>query len=291
MFLINRKYLIGISWFIASLLISILNDTSMKHLSGNLPPMQITFLRFCFGCLSLLPFMLYFGKQAFHTERAWIHFARGLILFLAMSIWCYGLTVVPIAHATLTTFTMPLFVLVLAPIFLKEKISSTLIIATILGFLGAIISFDVMHADFEIASMILLLSALFFASLDIINKKFVKKESMLSMLFYSALVTSLLGAFPAYLVWQTPSFNDLMILLYLGAGGNLILYCLLKAFNLVPASSIAPYRYLELIFSSAVGFAIFSEIPSLMMVAGSLLIIPTTLFITFVKTREASREA
>lgn len=107
------------------------------------------------------------------------------------------------------------------------------------------------------------------------------------MLFYSALVTSLLGAIPAYMVWQTPSFHDLTILLYLGAGGNLILYCLLKAFSLVPASSIAPYRYLELIFSSAIGFMIFSETPSIMMVIGALFIIPSTLFVTFVKTKEA----
>lgn len=287
MFLLNRNYLIGISWFVASLIISIMNDTSMKYLSGSLPPMQITFLRFCFGCLSLLPFMLYYGKHSFHTERAWIHFARGTILFLAISMWCYGLTIVPIAHATLTTFTMPLFLLVLAPIFLKEKISGALIAATCLGFVGAIASFDVLHVNFEVTSMILLLSALLFASLDIINKKFVMKESMLSMLFYSALVTSLLGAIPAYVVWQTPSLHDLTILLYLGAGGNLILFCLLKAFNFVPASSIAPYRYLELIFSSAVGFMIFSEIPSIMMVIGSLLIIPSTLFVTFVKTKEA----
>ena len=287
MFLLNSKYLVGISWFIASLVISIINDTSMKYLSGSLPPMQITFLRFCFGCLCLLPFMLFYGKRSFHTERAWIHFARGTILFLAISMWCYGLTIVPIAHATLTTFTMPLFLLVLAPIFLKEKISRALIMATCLGFLGAIASFDIMHVNFEITSMILLISALLFASLDIINKKFVMKESMLSMLFYSALVTSLLGAIPAYIVWQTPSSHDLIILLYLGAGGNLILYCLLKAFSLVPASSIAPYRYLELIFSSAIGFMIFSEIPSIMMVIGALLIIPSTLFVTFAKAREA----
>ncbi len=263
--MINKNYLIGIMWFIASLAVSIANDTCMKYLSTSLPPMQITFLRFSFGCLSLLPIMLLNGVQSFYTARKSIHFARGLILFLAMSIWCYGLTIVPIVHATLTTFTIPLFLLLLAPIFLKEKISKPLLLATIAGFIGAVISFDVMNVDFEISSMILLISACLFAFLDVINKRFVQKESMLSMLFYSALVTSALGFIPAYMVWQNPSFDDLLILFYLGAGGNAILYCLLKAFSLVPASSIAPYRYLELIFSSIVGFVIFTEIPTIMM--------------------------
>ncbi|MCE2991404.1 MAG: DMT family transporter [Candidatus Jidaibacter sp.] len=285
--MINKNYLIGIMWFIASLAVSIANDTCMKYLSTSLPPMQITFLRFSFGCLSLLPIMLLNGVQSFYTARKSIHFARGLILFLAMSIWCYGLTIVPIVHATLTTFTIPLFLLLLAPIFLKEKISKPLLLATIAGFIGAVISFDVMNVDFEISSMILLISACLFAFLDVINKRFVQKESMLSMLFYSALVTSALGFIPAYMVWQNPSFDDLLILFYLGAGGNAILYCLLKAFSLVPASSIAPYRYLELIFSSIVGFVIFTEIPTIMMLLGSMLIIPSTLFITFSKTKES----
>ncbi|MDF3047773.1 MAG: hypothetical protein K0R73_891 [Candidatus Midichloriaceae bacterium] len=285
--MVNKNYLIGITWFIASLVVSIANDTCMKYLSTNLHPMQIIFLRFSFGCLSLLPIMLLNGVGSFYTARKSIHFARGLILFLAMSVWCYGLTIVPIVHATLTTFTIPLFLLLLAPVFLKEKISMSLIFATITGFIGAVISFDVMHVDFEFSSMVLLISALLFALLDVINKRFVQKESMLSMLFYSALVTSALGFIPAYMVWQNPSFDDLMILFYLGAGGNAILYCLLKAFSLVPASSIAPYRYLELIFSSIVGFVIFAEVPTMMIIFGSMLIIPSTLFITFAKTQES----
>lgn len=276
----NKKYMIGISWFILSLIISILNDTSMKHLGTGLPPMQVAFCRFAFGCVSLIPFMIFYGKQSFATSRGWIHFFRGLILFLGMSVWCYGLSIVPIATATLTTFTIPLFVLILAPFFLKEKVTPQLLFATLIGFSGAIIAYDVTHAEFDASSLILLISSLLFASLDIINKKFVKQESMLSMLFYSALVTMILATPFALYNWQPLVQNDIMILAYLGIGGNLILFCLLKAFNHVQASSVAPYRYLELIFSAASGFIIFNEIPSVMMVIGAALIIPSTLFIT-----------
>lgn len=276
---INTKYFIGISWFILSLIISILNDTSMKYLGSGLPAMQVAFCRFAFGCITLLPFMMFYGTKSFKTSRFWIHFIRGFILFSAMSIWCYGLTIVPIATATLTTFTIPLFVLVLASFFLGEKITPQLFSATMIGFAGAVIAYDVTHAQFNSSSLVLLISSLLFASLDIINKKFVKQETMLSMLFYSALVTTLLAAPFALDDWHPLAETDLIVLAYLGVGGNLILFCLLKAFNYVPASGVAPYRYLELIFSTLSGFIIFNEIPSVMMLAGAALIVPTTLFI------------
>lgn len=280
---INFHYLKGISWFILSLLISILNDTCMKHLSSNLNCMQITFLRFSFSCLCLLPCMFILGINSLKTNRIKIHLFRGGILFLSIALWCYGLTVVPIANATLVTFIIPLFVLIMAPIFLKEQINLQLVIATLIGFLGALISLNIFAVDFDLINLVLIISAFLFATLDIINKKCVIKETMLSMLFYPALITSLLGAIPAYITWTAVNLHDLVIFIYLGVGSNLILFCLLRALKCLPASTIAPYRYLELIFAAIIGYMIFNENPSQMMIIGSMLIIPSTIYITLRK--------
>jgi S-adenosylmethionine uptake transporter len=163
---INKQYLLGITWFIASLVISCGNDVITKYLGTNLHPMQVAFLRFFFGTLSLLPFMLYNGKQAFQTSRPIIHIIRGTLLFVAITIWCFGLNIVPILSATLLTFTIPFFVLILAPIFLKETVSWPLWTATILGFAGVILVLDPTHIDFNPLSLLMLSSALLFASLD-----------------------------------------------------------------------------------------------------------------------------
>ena len=117
--------------------------------------------------------------------------------------------------------------------------------------------------------------------LDIINKKYVIKESMISMLFYSALVTSLISIPPSIVYWQTPEYSELVLLFALGAGGSLILFFLLKAFSLVYATAIAPYRYLELLFSAAAGYIIFNEFPENSTLYGALIIIPATLFIIY----------
>jgi S-adenosylmethionine uptake transporter len=104
---------------------------------------------------------------------------------------------------------------------------------------------------------------------------------MLSMLFYSALVTTILSLYPALQFWSTPTIHELILLAILGTGSNLILYCLLKGFSMVNASAVAPYRYLELVLSAIFGFIIFQEIPSSYTYVGAAIIVPTTLFIAY----------
>ena len=256
-----------------------------KYLNNTMPAMQIAFLRFFFGVISLVPFMLYYGKAAFYTSRIYMHFSRGAILFLAISIWIYSLTIVPIVVATLTTFIIPLFILIMAPIFLKEKIQLSLVLATIVGFLGVILILEPQSIDFNPYSLLMVLSAFLFATLDVLNKKFVANEGMLGMLFYSAIVTTMLAAYPAYQVWKIPVLRDILICAYLGIGSNLILLCLLKTFSLVKASSVSPYRYLELLFSGLLGIVFFGEIPTSSILIGAAVIIPTTLFITYQQTK------
>ncbi|MBS0185029.1 MAG: DMT family transporter [Proteobacteria bacterium] len=272
-------YFKGIFWFILSLLISNSNDLIMKFLGQNLPSVEITFWRFFFGTLSLIPVMLYFGKSSWRTSRPFVHVIRGSLLFVGISFWCYGLTIVPIATVTVLNFSIPLFILVLARIFLKEQIGWQRCAATIAGFFGIVAVLNPTEIGFQPIALVLVAASLMFATLDIINKKFIIQESMLSMLFYSAFVATILSAFPTYFVWTTPSFQQLGVLAILGVGGNLILFCLLKAFAAMDASALAPFRYFELVISILFGFLFFQEFPGLSTVIGAAIIIPSTLFV------------
>lgn len=286
----SSNYLRGISWFILSLIISITNDVIAKHLGANLHSVQITFLRFLFSTLSLLPFMLYYGKDAFYTSRIGLHLIRGGLLFFAIALWCFGLTQAPITVATTLTFIIPMFVLILARIFLKEKINLARWIVTILGFTGAAIVLDPTNVNFSPLILLLVVATLMFATLDIINKKFVVKESMLAMLFYTALVTMLLAAIPSIFVWKSPSITQLLVLFLTGCGGNLLLFCLLKAFSLAEASAIAPFRYIELLLSAGLGIIVFNEIPTITLCIGSSIIVPCTLFLIYSETKKKKIE-
>jgi S-adenosylmethionine uptake transporter len=286
--MVKSTYICGIIWFVLSLAVSNLNDIITKYSAMELPFVQVAFLRFALGMLTLLPFMLWRGRAAFVTYHPWVHFWRGVILFCALTIWCLGLTVVPLVSATLLTFTIPLFVLVLARLFLHEVVGYRLWGATLVGFIGVIILLSPTQASFNHAAWLMVLAAFLFASLDIINKKFIMRESMFSMLFYSALVTTMLGAYPAYIYWQQPTWQELFLLLLLGGNSNFLLFCLLKAFKLVSASSVAPYRYLEIMLSAMLGMLIFGEVLSWNIIAGAVIIIGATMFIAYDQLRRVS---
>ena len=285
-----QTYLVGVSWFILSLFSSAANDIISKYVGLRLPSVEVAFFRFLFSTLTLLPFIFYYGLRTLKTSRPFVHITRGVLLFFGMTAWTYGLTIAPVTTGTVISFAIPLFVLVLAVFFLSENIIWQRWLVTVIGFAGIIITLKPHAVDFNPKVLIFVMAAILFAILDIINKKFVIKESMISMLFYSALVTALLSTAPSIIYWQEPTVTELTLLCVLGISANLILFFLLKAFALADATALAPYRYLELLIASGAAYLVFNEIPEESTLYGALILIPSTLFIIYSEKKVISRQ-
>jgi S-adenosylmethionine uptake transporter len=275
----NANYLRGVSWFILSLIISNLNDVIAKLLTFRLDPLQVSSMRFFWSLVSLTPLVLYYGTKCLKTNNIKLHLMRGSIFYLAIYMWINGVSTAPLSTVTTLSFTVPIFVLMLAPKFLKEEVSRVLWFSTLACLLGTIFILEPFNDTFEPLTLLLIISSLLFAILDVVNKKYIVQEGIIPMMFYSALVSlfcSLPGSISA---WQQPSFNELFNLALLGVGSNAILFCLLTAFKYVNASALSPYRYMELIISVTVGYIYFSEIPTLVAALGSTIIVLTTMFV------------
>ncbi len=275
------NYFKGIGWFILALVSSVVNDVLSKEAGLRISSTQVAFLRFLFSALTLVPFIMFIGVENLKSKVLKIHIVRGVLLFGAISSWTYGLTIAPVVSATIISFSIPLITLVLACLILNEKIRWYRWIATIFGFCGVLIALRSYEQFFNLKIYMLILSACAFALLDIINKKFVNQESMLSMLFYSAIFTVIAASPSAYYSWQPVSFKDLSLMFILGCSANLILYFLLKSFALVDASAVAPYRYIELIFSAIAGFVIFNETPHCYIWYGGIILVMSITFIFY----------
>lgn len=284
-----KVYFIGVSWFLLSLFSSSVNDIIAKYMGMRLHSYEITFFRFFFGAITLIPFILYYGKQTLKTAHPFIHLSRGILLFFAMTAWTYGLSIAPVTTGTAISFATPLFVLALAVFFLNENIIWQRWLVTIIGFIGILITLKLHTEDFDPKMLIFIAATLAFAIMDIINKKFIIQESMLSMLFYPALIAAALSLITLIKYWQTPTFYELSLLFVLGASGNLILLFILKAFALTDATALAPYRYLELIISATAAYFIFNELPEQSTFYGALILIPSTLFIIYSEKRAINK--
>lgn len=286
----SKGFLQGIFWMVFVCIISNTNDILIKCVGGRLSGLEVAFFRFLFSALWLLPFMLARGKGSFHTQYPRVHFVRSLLLVLAMAPWCYGVASLPLTLATTISFTTPFFILPMAKLFLKEHVGWQRWAATLIGFGGILISVNPSGDAFNPMAFALVASTIMFASLDIINKKLLTEdESLLSMLFFSALGTAVLGLVPALLTWETPTLQELGFLALLGGGGSLILFCLLKAFAATEVSALQPFRYVELILSAIFGFIIFQEFPATSTLLGALVIVPSTLYIVFYETRQQKK--
>ncbi|HJD53832.1 MAG TPA: DMT family transporter [Rickettsia endosymbiont of Proechinophthirus fluctus] len=285
-----KTYLTGIGWFLLSLVSSSANDVISKYLGTRLHSFEVAFFRFFFSSIVLLPFIVYYGKNTLKTSRPFVHILRGLLLFCGMTSWTYGLTIAPVTTATVVSFSIPLFTLILAVFFLNENIIWPRWVVTVVGFIGLVITLKPHAEDFNPEILYFVLAAISFAMLDIINKKFVIKESMISMLFYSAIVTAIVSLPVASQYWLTPSSFELALLFVLGSSGSLILFFLLKAFSIVDATATAPYRYLELVISVIAAYFIFNEFPDKSTLHGAVIIIPTTLFIIYSEKKAMNRK-
>ena len=276
-----RSYLIGIGWFILSLFVSSANDIISKYVGLRLHSFQIGFFRFLFCTITLVPFIIFYGKKTLNTSNLPTHLLRGFLLFISMSSWIFGLSTVAVTTATVLSFTVPIFVLILAPFFLNEHIIWSRFLATIVGFIGIVVTLSPQASDFNPASLIFILSSLGFAILDIINKKILIRESIIGMLLYSSLITTLLSIPSTIYFWSNPTFYEFTLCFIVGCNTNVMFFFILKAFAVIEVTATAPYRYLELIISTIFSYLIWDEIPNKTTLYGALIIIPCTLFIIY----------
>ena len=259
--------------------VSNLNDVLMKFLGQRLPSVEVAFFRFFFGAISMLPVMIYLGKESLKVKNWHVHALRTLLGTIAIMIWCYGVTHVHLTIATTLGFTVPLFVLPLAMIFLKEHVGMRRWIITLVGFAGILVVINPLGTTFNTAAAFLLVSSVCFALSDIIGKKMITNESMATILFYFSIGATFISLPFALNTWESPSVNEVGFLFLLGLGCNLIQFCVLKAFQAADVSVLSPFRYTELLFAAATGWLFFGESVQASTGIGAAIIIPSTLYL------------
>ena len=150
------SYAQAMGWFTLSLMVSCLNDALMKYMGSLMSPWRVAFFRCFFSVATLLPCMLYSGRTAFFSGSPWLHIARGGLLFLSISLWGHGIQGASITTATIMSFTVPIFVLLLAPVVLKERVTWPLWVATLVSFGGIFLVLQPGHDAWESSILFLL---------------------------------------------------------------------------------------------------------------------------------------
>jgi len=202
------------------------------------------------------------GNGFWRTRHLGIQLARSVCLVIATACFFGALRFLPLAEASAITFLAPMFAIFLSMPVLGEKPTRARWIAAIVGFVGILILVRPGAAAFHPAAALLVLAALSNALYQLLTRK-LPNDTPYTTLFYSALVgTAVLSlALPVADLPKEVTARDAAFLLVLGVLAGLGHYLLIGAFLAAPASLVAPFTYLQMIWATLYGYFIFGQLP------------------------------
>ena len=221
------------------------------------------FLRFFFGFLIIIPYILKTKFKVFNTSNLKIHILRSALNLPAMLLGFAALAILPLEKMTAIHFVVPLMVTILAVIFLKEKIYLYRSLALIIGFLGVLIILRPGIVDISIGIYMALTSSLIWSVVIILTKKVSKDDSAITILSHQYLYMSLFSLPLVIYFWDQPNLKTIIFILCAAMSGTILHIALNHAYKLVDVSMTQPYSFLGLVVSSVIGYFVFSDKPDL----------------------------
>ena len=202
------------------------------------------------------------GPGFWRTQNLGMQLARSLCLVCATLCFFGALRFLPLAEGSAISFLAPMFAIVLSMPVLGERPTRARWLSAVGGFVGILILVRPGSAVFHPATGLLVLAAISNALYQLLTRK-LPGDSPHTTLFYSALVGTIglslmlpFADFPA-----TFSLRDAVFLLELGLFAGLGHYLLITAYLRAPASLIAPFTYLQMIWATAYGYIVFDQLP------------------------------
>lgn len=195
-------------------------------------------------------------------DRLGSHLLRNVFHFSGQSLWFYAVTVIPLAQVFALEFTSPIWVILLSPIFLGERLTRRKLLAAALGFVGILI---VARPDFSAVDPGVLAAAgaaVFFAATALLTKALTKDgEAIVSILFWLTLMQAGFGSVAMLLDGQVtlPTLATLPWLALIGVAGITAHLCLTTALSLAPASMVVPVDFARLPIIAVVGAVFYAE--------------------------------
>ncbi len=212
-------------------------------------------------------------------------FCRYLFGFSGLILFFYATTQMLAADAAILNKLSPVFVIILAHYFLKEKIDKIKIKVLVVSVIGALLVIKPQFNSSISPALAGFTSAILSGAAYIFIGLIDDRESVYTTVFYFSFYSSLSCIPFFFLNFVLPSIYELILLVLLGVLAALGQIALTFAYNGCPASEISIYDYSNIIFSSVLGFIFLKEIPDALSVAGGLLILSASIYL-YVKTKK-----
>jgi drug/metabolite transporter (DMT)-like permease len=185
----------------------------------------------------------------------------------------------PLAGAIAINFSSPLFATLISALVLKETVGLARWLALLVGFCGVLIVANPDAGTFQIGALFALANAVLYGSVTVGVRGMTATESAETLILYQL---ALLTAFFALLLplgWAWPTPADTALIVFNGVSNAVGQYWWTRALHLAPASAVAPFFYLSLVWASMLGFAVWGDVPTISLVIGSVVVVASGLFL------------
>lgn len=248
-------------------------DATVKWLVVDLPVWQVLFCRsvvVAAGCL-----VVGRGEIARRVATSPVRvtlFVRGGVTLAAWLCYFSAARFLPLGQLVTLWFAAPLFVVVLAMLFLKERVPLVRWLAIALGLAGTVVATDPGGVASGLAAALALLGAVLWASGVILTRLIARHESSLVQMLASNLVFVLGTGVMTAVQARLPTAEEALLCALVGALGGLGQLGLFEAIRRAPASLLAPIEYTALPWAFVLGYVIWGDVPSGGVFAGAVLI-------------------
>ncbi len=276
-------------------------DAIAKYMANveGMSPGQITFYRFFFQLLSVLPLLVALnGASALSAKRPWINLLRGAIHGAASLMFFMAVKYMPLADVFAIYFVEPFILTALSAVFLKEKVGWRRWLAIAVGFSGAMIVIQPSYQIFGLTALLPVVCAFLYALYMFLNRAIGEADTPMTMqtmagiggtLFMGLALTAGTGFGDADFAVSLPDSPLAWgLLILLGGISGYIHLIVVRAFRLAPLSVLAPFQYFEIIAAVILGYFLFGEFPTPSKWLGIGIIVGSGLFILWRERKRAT---
>ncbi len=257
-----------------------LHDAVSKDLAAQYSVFQILFIRSLFAFVPLLVFAWRDGGLAtLRTRRPFANIGRGIVGVTSFTLFLLALPLMPLANVFAIGMSAPLVITALSGPLLGERVSLRQWAAVLVGFAAVLVMLRPGGDMVPLAVALVLASNLCYAVGMMLTRTLGRTESAATMTLFGSTVFLLVGAAVTPFVWVTPALGDLALMAFIGLIAGLAQYSMTQAFRIAPPATVTPFEYTCMVWAVILGFAIWGDVPSWTVLAGSAVIVLSGLYI------------
>ena len=252
----------GIILIVVGLSIASLAGAIMKILTEDLSPIQITWIRFFGYAMIMLPIvMIRFGRPALKPARPGIQVIRGITMAAATVAFITGVQTVDFADAIAILYAYPFLLVLLAVMFLGERVHTAGWLGIVGGFIGVLLVMRPEFKSLNTGTLWIFLSAIVISIQMALNRKLGTLSHPLVISLWGAATASIVLLFFLPFHWQPIGIDKLWLIAALIICGGVSQTLIVFSFSRAAASTLAPFTYFEIVAAVAIGYFMFGTLP------------------------------